>query len=470
MNPPSPPELSGHRVVVIDGQSAEKAADAVRAAGGEAQTVSADAAARLILGGDAPVVLFHEAGQAAEVFDAAAMDGRRTEMRRHLAAATVIALGEATGDSLRHLEVTPALEATGGNLAAATAGHGAVPRSFDDTPFLRACRGQDVPYTPLWLMRQAGRYMEEYRRIRAQCSMLELCRSPERVSEVTVHAAETLNVDAAIIFADLLLIVEPLGLKLEYLKGAGPAITPAVRDGAAVDALREVVDGDLSYVWDAIRQTRADLADRIPLIGFAGAPFTVASYLVEGGASRNFLHTKGLMYGDEGAWNALMEKVVRGSVNYLCGQVEAGAQVLQLFDSWVGCLSPADYRRYVQPHTATLLSQMPKGVPVIHFGTGTGDLLPDMRQAGGTVLGADWRVDLDVAWERIGHDTPIMGNLDPLTLFGPRDVMEREVRRILAQAGNRNGHIFNLGHGILPGTPVDNVRYLVDLVHEVSAR
>ncbi len=469
MNTTSPLELSGRHVAVIDGVGASPAADAVRAAGGEATIVGGADAARLILSGDAPVVVFSDTGQAAAVFDAAAMDGRRTEIRRHLAAGMVIALGEGTGDSLRHLEVAPALEGSD-DLVSAEPGHGPAVGKYDDTPFMRACRGQDVPYTPLWLMRQAGRYMEEYRRIRAQCSMLELCRSAQRVSEVTVHAAETLNVDAAIIFADLLLIVEPLGLKLEYLQGEGPAITPAVRDGAAVDALREVQDGDLSYVWDAVRQTRADLAQRIPLIGFAGAPFTVASYLVEGGASRNFLHTKGLMYGDEGAWNALMEKVVRGSVNYLCGQVEAGAQVLQLFDSWVGCLSPADYRRYVLPHTASLLSQMPAGVPVIHFGTGTGDLLPDMRKAGGSVIGADWRVDLDVAWERIGHDIPVMGNLDPLTLFGPREVLEREVRRILGQAGNRNGHIFNLGHGILPGTPVENVRFLVDLVHEVSAR
>jgi uroporphyrinogen decarboxylase len=469
VNTTSPLELSGRHATVIDGVGASPAADAVRAAGGEATIVSGADAARLILSGDAPVVVFSDTGQAAAVFDAAAMDGRRTEIRRHLAAGMVIALGEGTGDSLRHLEVAPALEGSN-DLVSAEPGHGPAVGKYDDTPFMRACRGQDVPYTPLWLMRQAGRYMEEYRRIRAQCSMLELCRSAQRVSEVTVHAAETLNVDAAIIFADLLLIVEPLGLKLEYLQGEGPAITPAVRDGAAVDALREVQDGDLSYVWDAVRQTRADLAQRIPLIGFAGAPFTVASYLVEGGASRNFLHTKGLMYGDEGAWNALMEKVVRGSVNYLCGQVEAGAQVLQLFDSWVGCLSPADYRRYVLPHTASLLSQMPAGVPVIHFGTGTGDLLPDMRKAGGSVIGADWRVDLDVAWERIGHDIPVMGNLDPLTLFGPREVLEREVRRILGQADNRNGHIFNLGHGILPGTPVDNVRFLVDLVHEVSAR
>ncbi|MCZ6649515.1 MAG: uroporphyrinogen decarboxylase, partial [Acidobacteria bacterium] len=206
-----------------------------------------------------------------------------------------------------------------------------------------------------------------------------------------------------------------------------------------------------------------------PLIGFAGAPFTVASYVVEGGASRNFLHTKTFMYGHEGAWNALMEKVVRGTITYLEGQVEAGAQALQLFDSWVGCLSPADYQRYVQGHTSLHLGALPAEFPDIHFGTGTGDLLPHMRKAGGTVLGADWRVDLDVAWERVGHDLPIMGNLDPLILFAPQSIMQREVERILAQAGGRPGHIFNLGHGILPGTPVNNVRRLVDLVHELSS-
>jgi uroporphyrinogen decarboxylase len=300
--------------------------------------------------------------------------------------------------------------------------------------------------------------------------MLELCRSAELVSEVTVHAAETLGVDAAIIFADLLLIVEPLGLKLEYRSGEGPVITPAIRDAAAIDGLREVSRGDLEYVCEAIRRTRAELVGRIPLIGFAGAPFTVGSYIVEGGASRSFQHTKTLMYRDEGAWNALMGKIVRGTVDYIKGQIEAGAQAIQLFDSWVGCLSPADYRRYVKPHTAAVIKELPDDVPIIHFGTGTGALLRDMKMAGGSVLGLDWRVDLDEAWNRIGPDTAVMGNLDSLTLFGDEAVLRREVERILRQADNRKGHIFNLGHGILPGTPVDNVRRLVDLVHELSQR
>lgn len=462
-------DLKNQHVIVVDGAAAASLARAVSAAGGEAAVTPTGEAVKLVLGGEADLVVFSGCGQIPAMLDAAAMDGWRTQLRRRLAEVTVVAAGADAGGSLREFGVCPALQAAEDDLAGAVVAVAPAASGFDETPFMRACRGKDVPWTPVWLMRQAGRYMEEYRRIRAQVSMLELCRSPGLVSEVTVHAAETLNVDAAIIFADLLLIVEPLGLKLEYLKGEGPVITPPVRDGAAVDRLREIDSAELSYVHDAIRQTRADLVHRIPLIGFAGAPFTVASYVVEGGASRNFLHTKALMYSDEGAWNALMEKIVRGTITYLEGQVDAGAQALQLFDSWVGCLSPADYQRYVQGHTARLLAALPPDVPVIHFGTGTGDLLPHMHEAGGTVMGADWRIDLDVAWERVGHHVPIMGNLDPLTLFAPQAILQREVARILAQAGGRPGHIFNLGHGILPGTPVDNVRRLVDLVHELSS-
>jgi len=463
-------EFREKRVLVVESAAASSLAESVRAAGGDPVVAPVVEAARLILAGGNPIVVFSRGEQIPAMLDAAAMDGQRIKLRRSLAAVTVVAAGTDTGDSLRAHGVRPQAQTAGDNLAGAKEAPAPATPDFEETPFLRACRRRQVPWTPVWLMRQAGRYMEEYRRIRARVSMLELCRAPELVSEVTVHAAETLNVDAAIIFADLLLIVEPLGLKLEYLRGEGPAITPPVRDGAAVDRLREVDPAALDYVAAAIRQTRADLVDRIPLIGFAGAPFTVASYVVEGGASRNFLHTKTLMYRDEGAWNALMEKVVRGTIGYLKAQVDAGAQALQLFDSWVGCLSPADYQRHVLPHTARLLAALPAAIPVIHFGTGTGDLLPHMRRAGGTVIGADWRIDLDVAWERVGHDVAIMGNLDPLTLFAPRPVMEREVERILGQAGGRPGHIFNLGHGILPGTPVDSVRRLVDLVHESSAR
>jgi uroporphyrinogen decarboxylase len=334
---------------------------------------------------------------------------------------------------------------------------------------MRACRREPVPYTPIWLMRQAGRYMAEYRAVRAGHSMLELCKSPDLVAEVTTFARRRIGADAAILFADLLLVVEPLGLKLTFEAGEGPVIDPPVRDGRAVDALREVAPAELSYVYDAVRATRAALEDTIPLIGFSGAPFTIASYLVEGRGSRHFEHVKTLMYGDEGAWNALMSRIVRAQVGYLNAQVEAGCQALQVFDSWVGALSPADYRRYVAPHTRTLLAGIVPGVPVIHFGTGTATLLRDMKAAGGDVIGLDWRVELGATWRELG-DVAIMGNLDPLTLLAPATVLEREAQRVLDEAGGRNGHVFNLGHGVLPNTPVDSVVRLVDYVHEASSR
>jgi uroporphyrinogen decarboxylase len=333
---------------------------------------------------------------------------------------------------------------------------------------MRACRRENVPYTPVWLMRQAGRYMAEYRAIRARHSMLVLCKSPDLVAELTTFARRRIGADAAILFADLLLVVEPLGLKLTFEAGEGPVIDPPVRDGKAVDALREVDPLELSYVYDAVRATRAALESGLPLIGFAGAPFTVASYLVEGRGTRTYEHTKALMYGDPGAWDALLEKIVRAQIGYLNRQVEAGCQALQIFDSWVGALSPADYRRYVAPHVARLIAGIVPGVPVIHFGTGTATLLGDMKQAGGDVIGLDWRVELGRAWDALGADVAVMGNLDPLTLLAPPDVLEREARRILAEARGRRGHVFNLGHGVLPQTPVDQVVRLVDLVHEAS--
>ena len=339
-----------------------------------------------------------------------------------------------------------------------------------DSPFLRACRREPVPYTPIWLMRQAGRYMKEYRDVRARLSMLELCKNPEAVSEVTCFARRRIGADAAILFADLLLVVEPLGLSLAFETGEGPVIDPPVRDGAAVDRLREVDPEALAYVDEAVRATRRDLEPEIPLIGFAGAPFTVASYLVEGRGSRHFTHVKRLMYGDEGAWHALMEKIVRAQVGYLARQVEAGCQALQVFDSWVGALSPADYRRYVLPHTRALLGALPAEVPVIHFGTGTATLLSDLRAAGGSVIGLDWRVELDRAWAGLGHDVAVMGNLDPLVLLAPPAVIEREADRILGEAAGRPGHVFNLGHGVLPETPVDHVVRRVEHVHARSAR
>ena len=335
-------------------------------------------------------------------------------------------------------------------------------------PFLAACRREPVPFTPIWLMRQAGRYMPEYRAVREKLGFLELCKSPDTAAEVTVTAAERLGVDAAIIFADILLVLEPMGVGLEFTRGDGPAIARPVRTAADVDRLREVDVADLAFVFEAVRRARTAL--RVPLIGFAGAPFTLASYLIEGGGSRTYARTKALMFGDPGAWRALMERLVPTVAAYLNAQIAAGAQAVQLFDSWVGCLAPADYRTHVLPHVRALIAALTPGVPVIHFGTDTAGLLEAMRAAGGDVIGVDWRIDLDAAWMRVGHDVAVQGNLDPLALLAPIPEIRARAAAILGQAAGRPGHVFNLGHGIVPQTPVDHVRALVDAVHELSAR
>lgn len=342
--------------------------------------------------------------------------------------------------------------------------------SLNNSPFLRACRRESTPYTPIWLMRQAGRYMKEYRDVRAKHGFLELCKTPSLAAEVTVTAAERLNVDAAIIFADILLILEPMGIDLEFAQGEGPVIHNPVRTAADVERLKEVEDiSVLDFVYQAIRETRAALKPTLPLIGFSGAPFTLASYLVEGGSSKNFVLTKQLMYNDQGAWHAMMSLISRALGKYLNAQIDAGAQAVQLFDSWVGSLSPHDYRELVLPHTKSVIESVRKGVPVLHFGTGTGSLLELMREAGGDVIGLDWRVELDEGWRRVGHDVAIMGNLDPVVLFADRKELRVQAKRILDQAESRPGHIFNLGHGILPETPVENVIALVEMVHELSS-
>jgi uroporphyrinogen decarboxylase len=334
---------------------------------------------------------------------------------------------------------------------------------------MRACRREAVPYTPIWLMRQAGRYMREYREVRAKTTFLELCKTPSLAAEVTVTAVERLGVDAAIIFADILLILEPMGIELEFAEGEGPVIHNPVRNASDVDRLREVEDVNaLHFVYEAIRQTRYALKPDIPLIGFSGAPFTLASYLIEGGGSKNYIHTKRLMYDDPGAWHAMMSLIARALPKYLNAQIEAGAQAVQLFDSWVGCLSVDDYREFVLPHTRSVIKNVTPGVPVIHFGTGTAVLLESMREAGGDVIGLDWRVRLDEGWQRVGHDVAVMGNLEPVALFANQEVLRAQAKRILDQAAARPGHIFNLGHGILPETPVENVIALVEMVHEVS--
>lgn len=318
-------------------------------------------------------------------------------------------------------------------------------------------------------MRQAGRYMPEYRSVRSRRGFLDLCKDPDAAAEVTVTAVERLGVDAAIIFADILLILEPMGVGLEYSKGDGPVLHNPVRSPADVDRMPQVdAPAAVPFVYEAIRKARAAL--KVPLIGFAGAPFTLASYIIEGGGSRNYVHTKTLMYSEPEAWHALMRRLTSAVVAYVNGQIAAGAQAIQLFDSWVGCLAPDDYRRFVLPHMKNLITALTPGTPVIHFGTGTAGLLRLMREAGGDVIGVDWRIDLGTAWERFGYDVAIQGNLDPVALFGPIDEIRDRAGRILEQASGHRGHIFNLGHGILPNTPVENVIALVDMVHELSSR
>jgi uroporphyrinogen decarboxylase len=305
--------------------------------------------------------------------------------------------------------------------------------------------------------------------VREQYSFLELCKDADAAADVTVTAVERLGVDAAIIFADILLIVEPLGVGLEFSKGDGPVLHHPIRSAADVARLPEVdAPAAVSFVYDAVRKAKAGL--KVPLIGFSGAPFTLASYVIEGGGSRNYVRTKSMMYSEPDAWHALLRRLTTAVVGYLNAQIAAGADAVQLFDSWVGCLAPEDYRQFVLPHMRTLISGITPGTPIIHFGTGTGGLLELMREGGGDVIGLDWRIELDSGWQRLGYDVGVQGNLDPVVLFAPVDEIRTRTVRILDQARGHHGHIFNLGHGILPNTPVDNVIALIDMVHEISGR
>jgi uroporphyrinogen decarboxylase len=332
--------------------------------------------------------------------------------------------------------------------------------------FLRACRREPVDRTPVWLMRQAGRYMPEYRALRTKHSLLELCRTPELALEVTLQPLP-LGMDAAILFSDLLLPLEPLGVKFDFVAGEGPQIENPLRTRADIERLRRFEPREgLGFVLDAIRLIRRELEGRLPLIGFAGAPFTLASYAIEGGHSTSFALTKGLMYSDPEGWNRLAGLLADVTLEYLKAQVDAGAQALQVFDSWVGVLDEADYRDLVLPHVARLFAGLKEtGVPLIHFGTDTAHLLALQRQAGGDVIGLDWRTPLDEGWRRLGEGVAVQGNLDPTALLAPRERLLAKADDVLARAGGRPGHIFNLGHGVLPGTPVDNVRALIEHVH-----
>jgi uroporphyrinogen decarboxylase len=335
--------------------------------------------------------------------------------------------------------------------------------------FLRACLRQPVDRTPVWFLRQAGRYMQEYRDVRKHHTLVEICKQPDLAAEVTIAAAEKLDVDAAIIFADLLLPLEPMGLDFEFQAGEGPIVHRPIRTAEDVRALRTDRTAALEYVGLAIEKVATHFRDRLGIIGFCAAPYTLASYMIEGGGSRNYIHTKQLMYRDPTAWSALLDKLVAVLTAYCRLQVQAGAEVIQIFDSWVGSLSLADYREYVFETSKRLVRAVQQmGVPVIYFGVETAGLLETMAATGADVIGVDWRQPLDEAWRTVGPGHAVQGNLDPITLFAPLEILEQRVREILRAAQSRPGHIFNLGHGIVPGTPVENVQAVVRTVREFS--
>jgi uroporphyrinogen decarboxylase len=336
--------------------------------------------------------------------------------------------------------------------------------------FLKACRLEKADCTPVWFMRQAGRYMKAYRDIREKYSLIDMFKTPDLAIEITLQPVEAFSIDAAIIFADILLPLEGMGIGFEFPQGGGPSIKNPVRSASDVRSVRIAdPDADLGFVLKSLRGVRAEIDGKVPLIGFAGAPFTLASYAIEGGSSSNYLLTKELMYGDPASWDLLMNKFCETVTAFLKAQVRAGAQVVQLFDSWVGCLSPADYRNFVLPYTQKIFQELRKeGIPSIHFGTGTAGLLHLMAEAGGDIVGADWRIDLNSAWRCIDTGAGIQGNLDPVALLAPWSMLRRKAAEVLDAAGGRSGHIFNLGHGILPSTPEDSVKALADFVHECS--
>lgn len=343
--------------------------------------------------------------------------------------------------------------------------------SIESTSFMRALRRQTVDRTPVWFMRQAGRVLPEYRAVRADRTLLDICRLPELCAEVTLQPVRRFGVDAAILFADIMHPLIGVGVDLDIVDGVGPVIRTPVRSKKEVDALRPLVpEADLAFVFETIRILKSELGDRVPLIGFAGAPFTLASYLIEGKASRDFIRTKTMMYTAPKLWHELMERLTRMVVAYLRDQHAAGADALQLFDSWVGALSPVDYRRYVQPYVRMIFAELaPSGAPLIHFGVNTATLLSSMKDDGASAIGVDWRIPLDDAWAIIGADKAIQGNLDPTVLFGDADVIEREVNDVLMRADGRPGHVFNLGHGLLPSTPLEGVERAIECVRAFPA-
>jgi uroporphyrinogen decarboxylase len=337
--------------------------------------------------------------------------------------------------------------------------------------FLKACRRESVDCTPVWMMRQAGRYLPEYREIRAKHSFLEMCKTPELAAEVTIQPVRRYEIDAAIIFADILLPLEPMGVGLEFAKGEGPVIHNPVRTMADVERLKPIdAARQIEYLMKAIRIVLKELDGKVPLIGFTGAPFTLASYIIEGGGSRNYEHAKAMMFSEPKTWHKLMEHLTGVIINYLNAQIDTGVQAVQVFDSWVGALGPSDYREFVLPHQKNVIAGIKKTVPLIHFAHGAAHLLEMVSEAGGDVIGLDWRCDLDQAWNRVGLDKAVQGNLDPVTLFGSKEFIRKRTKEILDRAAGRKGHIMNLGHGILQQTPLDNAGEFINATHELSKR
>jgi uroporphyrinogen decarboxylase len=342
--------------------------------------------------------------------------------------------------------------------------------SAPNSLFVRAAKAQPTERTPIWLMRQAGRYMAEYRAIRKHHSLIEICKKPEIAAQVTIEAAEILKVDAAIIFADLLLPLEVMGLPFHFAAGEGPKIEKPIRTAEDISHLRTDRAAELGYVAEGIKLVCKHFGDSLPVIGFCGAPFTLASYMIEGGGSRNYIHTKKMMYSQPAAWNELMQKLVAVTAEYSAEQVRAGADTIQIFDSWVGCLSVEDYRHYVLSHVTDLVKRLQKtGVPIIYFGTDSSTLLPSMQETGAEVIGLDWRIPLDAGWQTLGNKGAVQGNLDPVLLFAEWKEIKARAEDVLRRAAGRPGHIFNLGHGILQETPVENVKSLCAYIREHSA-
>ena len=451
---------------------------------------------RAMAAGERDVLLLTSAHQVANMLRMAAEMNLEDELRQALQHMIVASIGPTTTEMLVQNELPVDLEPTHpkmGHLVQETAERaqsllgGRAARqvavrqgnfqpqdrtaAWYDGPFMRACRREASSVTPVWLMRQAGRYMAEYRAVREKVDFLTLCKDPALCAEVMVTAVEKLKVDAAIIFSDLLPILEPMGMQLEFAKGDGPVIHNPLREAKDVERVLELESMEsLDFVMQTVTMTRRALRPEIPVIGFAGSPFTLASYMIEGGSSRNYHHTKSLMYREPTAWKELMRKLSRTVARYLNSQVAAGAQCVQLFDSWAGCLSVGDYEKYVLPHMRLIIDSIIPDVPVINFATGNPALLPLLRGDSRTVVGIDWRIPLDQAWSIVGHDRAVQGNLDPVSLLADLDTLKEMTASVLQAAGNRAGHIFNLGHGILPQTSVDHAIALVDMVHEMSQR